>query len=490
MSRPARFAPSPRQSFNLVVLRSPEVLKVISGLGYSGARIIVVDAQKRVRAETGAYQAQPSVSPSADATPRWLDRFAPMVRWLIDAALRGPVIVTNANQISDNVIASSLNNKPTALRRYFPNGEESIMAAHPIIARDEVIGAVIVEQNTDRILAIQRQALERIALVSVLSLLAVFVLLVAFSVRLAWRIRNLGNETSNAIDPRGRLRTAQIHSETNSGDEIGDLARSISGMLSRLHQHNQFLENMPRTLRHEINNPLNTLMTSIQNLEAAVPDVANSKYLDSAKRGAMRIGSIIQNLADAASLEESLTSEDLEIIDINELLGNYVNNCALMHPGCEFVYRGTDRPVHANVADYRIEQLLDKIIDNAIDFHRKDTPIRVRLDVEREHLVISVVNSGPPLDSTMQDALFDSMVSHRSDMSDNKLHFGLGLYVVRVIAEHHNGSVSAHNLEDGSGVAISVRLPLAEVAPRTPREGWGPARTGNMPRLRLDGAAS
>ena len=90
----------------------------------------------------------------------------------------------------------------------------------------------------------------------------------------------------------------------------------------------------------------------------------------------------------------------------------------------------------------------------------------------------------------MQDALFDSMVSHRSDMSDNKLHFGLGLYVVRVIAEHHNGSVSAHNLEDGSGVAISVRLPLAEVAPRTPREGWGPARTGNMPRLRLDGAAS
>jgi signal transduction histidine kinase len=52
----------------------------------------------------------------------------------------------------------------------------------------------------------------------------------------------------------------------NAGDEIGDLARSVSNMLEKLKQHNGFLENMPRTLRHEINNPLNTLSTSLQNL--------------------------------------------------------------------------------------------------------------------------------------------------------------------------------------------------------------------------------
>ena len=43
-----------RESFNLVVLRSPEVLNIIQGLGYSGARILVIDPQKRVRAETGS----------------------------------------------------------------------------------------------------------------------------------------------------------------------------------------------------------------------------------------------------------------------------------------------------------------------------------------------------------------------------------------------------------------------------------------------------
>jgi K+-sensing histidine kinase KdpD len=54
------------------------------------------------------------------------------------------------------------------------------------------------------------------------------------------------------------------------------------------------------------------------------------------------------------------------------------------------------------------------------------------------------------------------MVSHRGPQ--NRLHFGLGLYVVRVIAEHHGGFVRAVNLADGSGVAIMVQLPMVQAA--------------------------
>jgi K+-sensing histidine kinase KdpD len=51
------------------------------------------------------------------------------------------------------------------------------------------------------------------------------------------------------------------------------------------------------------------------------------------------------------------------------------------------------------------------------------------------------------------------MVSHRGQ--ENRLHFGLGLYVVRIIAEHHGGAVNALNLQDDTGVAFLVQLPLA-----------------------------
>ena len=86
----------------------------------------------------------------------------------------------------------------------------------------------------------------------------------------------------------------------------------------------------------------------------------------------------------------------------------------------------------------------------------------MQLDVERGNARISVANRGPMLPEDLAGSLFDSMVSRRT--AENRLHFGLGLYVVRVIAETHGGTVQAVNLVDRSGVAIIVRLPLAAMA--------------------------
>jgi dedicated sortase system histidine kinase len=452
-----------KESFNLVVLRSPELLSIIQGLGYSGARILVIDAQKRVRAETGSslMVAEP------DQEGRWFHFFRrifemvrPAIHYLTTFEEWEPgdgVVQSKSEEAVDAAISASLAGDPITLRRRLGENNEVIMAAHPIVSKDSVIGTVVVEQNIDDILTFQRAALEQVVLLSVASLFVVFVALVAFAGRLAWRIRNLRREASEAIDEYGRLRTSLLQSEITAGDEIGDLARSVSNMLSKLHQHNTFLESMPRTLRHEINNPLNTLSTSLHNLAEENPDVQGSKYLESARRGVTRIGSIVQNLADAANLEESLEAEDMEVMDLDQLLQNYVANCAVAHPDCEFVYRGPGRPVLAEISDFRIEQMLDKIVDNAIDFHRSDSPIRVQLDSHRTSLQITVANRGPTLPEKAEGSLFDSMVSHRGPQ--NRLHFGLGLYVVRIIAEAHGGFVRAMNLADGSGVAIMVQLP-------------------------------
>lgn len=456
---------SGRENFHLVALRSPEVLNIVQGLGYSGARILVIDAQHRVRAEAGSAQEDSEDEASGF---RWLERmfdaFRPRVRTSTDLAPADghQGLVTVGGQ----VIEAALQGEPSAVRRRRENGAEVIMAAHPIISRDRIIGTVVVEQNTDDILDLQRDALARIILVSAASLLAVFIALLAFSVRLAWRIRRVGSETTNAIDQHGRLKTSQLHHEIDAGDEIGDLARGVSNMLTKLHQHNKFLENMPRTLRHEINNPLNAVSTSLQNLEQELSAMEANKYLESAKRGVMRIGVIVQNLADAANLEESLESEELEIVDLQELLDSYVSNCRIAHPDCSFVFRGAAGAAEARVADYRIEQLLDKIIDNAVDFHWPGSPIRVNLEILRDTIEITVANRGPLLPPEIEKSLFDSMVSQRAATRDNRLHFGLGLYVVRVIAERHGGSARAGNLPDGSGVAVTVVLPLATTESR------------------------
>ena len=463
--------PEATQSFNLVVLRTPEVRNIVQGLGYSGAKIVVIDNQRRVRAEVGATRlaaVEDDSSTQMGSLTRQLTRVGDFIRAFFVSLSGEPVapdgIGGDAGEAedespSDRAIRLSLQGDPIALRNPLVSGEEIILAAHPIVSSDQVIGTVIVEQNIDDILRFQRTALEQVLLLSLLSLFAIFLALIAFAGRLAWRIRNLRREASAAIDVRGRLRRGGLLNEMNAGDEIGDLARSVSNMLEKLKQHNSFLENMPRTLRHEINNPLNTLSTSLQNLADEHPGIDDSKYLESAKRGVNRIGSIVQNLADAANLEEALEAEELENIDLNELLASYVANCGSSHVGVSFQYKGSPAPVHALVSDFRIEQMLDKLIDNAVDFHRVGTPIRVQLECYGDLLQIVVANRGAALSEERLHTIFDSMVSHRGP--DNRLHFGLGLHVVRIIAEHHGGTVSAINLADASGVAFVVRLPMA-----------------------------
>ena len=457
-----------KESFDLVVLGTPEVRNIVQGLGYSGARILVIDNQSRVRAEAGTIQAKPLQT--SEQQP-WLDfsalfnKLRPWLHQLVIGEELAPAdagVAPEENSAADKVIRASLEGEPIALRNRISSRQEMILAAHPIVSSDAVIGTVVVEQDIDDILSFQRSSLEQVLLLSVFSLVAVFVALLAFAGRLAWRIRSLRQEASAAIDSYGRLRQAELHSQINAGDEIGDLSRSVSNMLEKLHQHNTFLESMPRTLRHEINNPLNTLSTSLQNLAEEYPEVDESKYLASAKRGVHTIGSIVQNLADAANLEEALEAEELEAVDLDELLQSYVSNSAQSHKGVQVVYQGSGSPAIALVADYRIEQMLDKLVDNAIDFHRKGTAVRVQLDHFPGTLQISVSNRGPIMSETVLKSVFDSMVSHRGPQ--NRLHFGLGLYVVRVIAEHHGGIAKAVNLADGSGVAMIVQLPSAETA--------------------------
>ena len=454
------------QNFNLVVLRTPEVRNIVQGLGYSGAKILVIDSLQRVRAEVGATRKPTSEDESGlqfGMVTRQLtvagDFIGSLSQQLLntDPDLDNGQAEASVNQ-RERAVEVSLAGDPIALRNPVSTNEELILAAHPIVSADQVIGTVVVEQNIDDILRFQRTALEQVLLLTLLSLLAIFLALIAFAGRLAWRIRNLRQEASSAIDARGRLRRGGLSNEMNAGDEIGDLARSVSNMLEKLKQHNGFLENMPRTLRHEINNPLNTLSTSLQNLAEEHPGIDSSKYLESAKRGVHRIGSIVQNLADAANLEEALEAEELEEIDLNELLASYVANCGASHNKVSFEYSGSNNPAIVLVSDFRIEQMLDKLVDNAVDFHRSDTPIRVHLECFGDIVQIAVANRGPALPEAKLLSIFDSMVSHRGP--DNRLHFGLGLHVVRIIAEHHGGTAMAVNLEDRSGVALLIRLPL------------------------------
>jgi len=101
--------------------------------------------------------------------------------------------------------------------------------------------------------------------------------------------------------------------------------------------------------------------------------------------------------------------------------------------------------------------MLDKLVDNAVDFSVDGATISIVLRADDTHAELSVANPGPPLPPEAATRLFESLWQSRVE-SDKRPHFGLGLYIVRLIAEFHGGSAQAANLPDNSGAVFTVRL--------------------------------
>ena len=105
-------------------------------------------------------------------------------------------------------------------------------------------------------------------------------------------------------------------------------------------------------------------------------------------------------------------------------------------------------------------QMLDKLVDNAVDFSADADTIDIALAADDDTLALRVTNPGPPLPERMRSQLFDSMVSMRGG-KDSK-HLGLGLYVAKLIAAGHGGTIAADNVD--GGVCFKVTIPRSASA--------------------------
>jgi K+-sensing histidine kinase KdpD len=101
---------------------------------------------------------------------------------------------------------------------------------------------------------------------------------------------------------------------------------------------------------------------------------------------------------------------------------------------------------------------MDKLVGNAVDLSVNDEPVKVKVDMDDTGWSIEVSNTGPLLPEEMESQLFNSMISIRDKKDKKEPHLGLGLYLVRLIAEIHHASASARNNPDQTGVIFNIKF--------------------------------
>ena len=209
---------------------------------------------------------------------------------------------------------------------------------------------------------------------------------------------------------------------------------------------------------HELRTPIAVVRSSLENLRASPSAEEAGKYLARAEEGLKRLAAILARMSEASRLEQSLAAAEREPFDAAAVVQGCVEGYRLAYAPRPFELRIAQSPVLLLGSPDLVAQMLDKLIENAVDFAAPETPILVLVSIERAGVVIRVENEGPALPPELVDASLDSPRSLRSPGGGATPHLGLGLYIARLIAEFHRGELRAENLASGRGVAFEVRL--------------------------------
>lgn len=378
--------------------------------------------------------------------------------------LDGDVIPRGVSQAerqraAENLTARVAQGKPeTALFAGRYENSVIVAAAAPIYSADgkNVFGVIQLAQTADRWLTLRDRALTRLLNLTLFVTLFAVVAAFWFAGRMTLRISRLGAASETALGREGNL--SRVLPEAEARDELGDLSRSFSSLLGRLDEYTGYLRTLAGKLAHEIRTPLTIIRSSLENLESEGGDSANAKtYISRAREGSERLGAILTAMGAATRVEEAIAHSDRQRFDLAALVRESADAYGGAFPSRQFAARVPDGPVEIDGAPELIVQMLDKLVDNAVDFSVDGATISIVLQSDDRHVELSVANPGPALPPETGSRLFESLWQSRAE-SDKRPHFGLGLYIVRLIAEFHGGTARAENLPDDSGAVFTIRL--------------------------------
>ncbi len=229
---------------------------------------------------------------------------------------------------------------------------------------------------------------------------------------------------------------------------------------ARLADYTGYLRTLAGKLSHEIRTPLTIVRSSLENLESEPLSDAARTYLARAREGSERLGSIVQAMGAATRVEEAIRSAERSRFDLAALLTSATQAYSGAFRTRQFELEGAGQRCEIVGAPDLVLQMLDKLIDNAVDFSPPGSTVRLRLSADRDSAMatLEIDNEGPPLPVAAGDRLFESLWQHRRG-EDGRPHFGLGLYIVKLITDFHAGGARAEDLAGPpGGVRFSVRL--------------------------------
>lgn len=238
--------------------------------------------------------------------------------------------------------------------------------------------------------------------------------------------------------------------------ELEPVIASLNGLLARLRERFETERRFTADAAHELRTPLAALKTQAQVAVGARNGGEREHALAQIVRGTDRMTRLVQQLLTLARLDPDVAGEAAELVELREVARDVL---------AEFAPLGLEREVAMTLREGEpapvrgsrelLATLVRNLVENALRHGGSGDAVRVDVAAEAGAVRLVVLDSGPGIPSEERERVFDRF--HRLEGS-NHPGSGLGLSIVKRIAELHGASVTLDDGERG-GLRVTVRFP-------------------------------
>lgn len=265
-------------------------------------------------------------------------------------------------------------------------------------------------------------------------------------------------------------------------DEVGHLVTAFNEMLAQIQRRDDELRTANRlkdeflaTVSHELRTPLNAILGWLQILQMTpVSEERLKQALKSLDRNARAQARLVEDLLDVSRIVAGKLRLKTALVDLTQVLDEAIDvtRSAAEAKGLRFVTQIAQPPHLVKGDPDRLQQAIWNLLANAVKFSEAGA-VSVTLGHNDVDTVLTVEDHGVGIDPTFLPHIFEPF--RQGDASPTRKHpgLGLGLAIVREIAQAHGGGVEAFSEGVGRGARFVLRVPTA---PQTVMPSAAPPR--------------
>lgn len=244
-------------------------------------------------------------------------------------------------------------------------------------------------------------------------------------------------------------------------EELSPVVNELNSLLHRVQAAFEREQRFIDAAAHEIRTPLAAIQLHVQNALRATNQPERESSLAEAIVGLRRTTKLAEQLLTLSRLAAKTDVEPFRPVSLNaiccEVIG--LQEPLLAQRGQSL---GFDAPEECLVTGdpYKLQRLLQNLLDNASQYGLPQGEIEVGIRKHNGSVLLQVSNDGAPIPAGEIDKIFAPYYRIPGQGSQGS---GLGLSIVKQIAEQHEARIAVDRKADGQGCVISVRFPEAQI---------------------------